>query len=608
MANYKDVSQVEAYKRIYPVGSMYRPHVETDYNDDALSNQAGDSDKNIFLIGSATDGNPEEVVEVTSLDQAKGIFGSGDLVDAMELIWNPANNQVQRGGTVYALRADDAKPAELSVGKFNFTSKVYGDNANRIFVSYDQDAVSGANRLEVKYGVKNYDKVYTNLGNVFQVAYTGKSKLAKIEVTQADDSGNATNVVVSLGEDKDSLAEVADMDLTTPSYEKLYNVINTLESLPGFRVISNPDATSIDSKYLDLQEVELPSQAEVLVNPTDTGADVTVNDSKVEYTAIKSIGGDLARKLRNDPYLAISIDQSEDYPDEFADTPLSGGDTGNVPVSWADKFEAVIGENAYYIVPLTSQENIHAELKEFMDEEYVFGYNYRAFVGGGFEESADDAISRRVSLNSDRIGLVDESGYYTALNGQKKHIPAYLMAAMVAGVASSLDIGNAVTNKYLDLVSLDQNFTGATLDRLDANGVIGIEHVVNRNAQGGYKIVEDVTTSNSTNEPVSALVSLGELTDFLFDDLRIYLDENYIGANIRYNTADLIKSDVVSFLTRKVDDGLIVDFNESDISVTVDGQNVYIIFAVSPSLEIRNVVAKGVYNSYADSTESAEEL
>ena len=64
MANYKDVSQVEAYKRIYPVGSMYRPHVETDYNDDALSNQAGDSDKNIFLIGSATDGNPEEVVEV----------------------------------------------------------------------------------------------------------------------------------------------------------------------------------------------------------------------------------------------------------------------------------------------------------------------------------------------------------------------------------------------------------------------------------------------------------------------------------------------------------------------------------------------------------------
>ena len=169
-----------------------------------------------------------------------------------------------------------------------------------------------------------------------------------------------------------------------------------------------------------------------------------------------------------------------------------------------------------------------------------------------------------------------------------------------------VDIGNSITNKYLSLVSLDQNFTGSDLDRLDANGVIGIEHVVNRNASGGYKIVEDVTTSNSTNEPVKSLISLGELTDFLFDDLRTYLDENFIGANVRYSSADLIKSSVVTFLSQRKADGMIVDFAESDVNVSLDGQNAYIIFAVSPSLEIRNVVAKGVYNNYTATTESQD--
>jgi hypothetical protein len=181
------------------------------------------------------------------------------------------------------------------------------------------------------------------------------------------------------------------------------------------------------------------------------------------------------------------------------------------------------------------------------------------------------------------------------------------MAAMVAGVASSLPIGNSLTNKYLDLVSLDQNFAGSVLDRLDANGVIAIERIVNRNASGGYKIVEDVTTSNSTNEPVKALISLGELTDFLFDDLRTRLDETYIGANVRINSADLVKQDIITFLTEKKADGLIVDFSESDIGVTIDGQNIYIIFAVSPSLEVRNVIAQGVYNNYSATTESTDE-
>lgn len=601
------VSKLEVYKRIFPKSHMSRPHVETNYNDDALSNQRGSSEKNIFLIGSATDGNPNEVYELNTLQAVKGIFGSGDLVDAAEVVWNPTNSGIQRGGTIYAMRAEDAKPSTLDKGKFQFKSKVYGDNANQIFLTYDKDAISGAPRLNVNYPVKNYNVTYTGIGNVFDIAYTGKESFAQVSVEATDDSKEAGKVVVRVGKDKDNLTDLVSYDLTLNSYEKLYQVIDGLQSLPGFSVRANSSSTSIDSRYLDIQTVDLPSQASVISSTAPGGFDVTVKESQLEYQHVTSVAGDLSAKIRNDQFLAVSIDTQADYPDEFSQTPMSGGETGSVPVSWADKFKNILGSNVYYVVPLTSKENIHAELKEFINEQNIFGYNYRGFVGGGFDESDNDAISRRIALNSDRIALVANSGHYTSLNGTKRHIPGYIMAAYLAGVASSLAIGKSITNKYLDLVDLDQNFAGETLDRLDANGVIAIEHVVNRNATGGHKIVEGITTSNSTNEPVKSLISLGELTDFLFDDLRLYLDENYIGANVTISSADLIKSNVVTFLQREVEAGLIVTFNERDVSVDIDGQNAYIVFAVDPSQEIRNVIVQGAYNRYQASTSDDNE-
>jgi len=154
------------------------------------------------------------------------------------------------------------------------------------------------------------------------------------------------------------------------------------------------------------------------------------------------------------------------------------------------------------------------------------------------------------------------------------------MAAYAAGVASSLQIGGALTNKYIDLVSLDQELSGDQLDTLNQNGVISIERVVNRNATGGYRFVQDVTTYNSTNEPVKSRLSLGELTDFLFDDLKLYLEQNFIGTNIRTTTADDIKAGVSSFLYNEAnsDNGLIVSYQESDITVSIDGDKAYVVF------------------------------
>lgn len=69
------VSVSDGFTLFYPKFTDSRPHVEIEYNDDALSNTSSDSEKNIFIIGSATQGNPNTVYELNSLSEAKLLLG-----------------------------------------------------------------------------------------------------------------------------------------------------------------------------------------------------------------------------------------------------------------------------------------------------------------------------------------------------------------------------------------------------------------------------------------------------------------------------------------------------------------------------------------------------
>ena len=606
----KTVSVSENMKRIYPKFNDSRPHVETNYDDNALSNSASDSQKNIFMIGSASDGDPTKVYTLNTLSQAKGTFGSGDLVNAMELAWDPSNDSLTNGGTIYAMRAEDATQASLTKSALSFVSKVFGDNANRVGIALDNDVITGAPRITVTYDPKNYSRVYTNIGSMFTLSYNGIAAAAGYSVEKGAD-GYASKFTLATGQSISALEEVKSFDLHSQSYQTMADLLQGISAVSGFSA-GVVGSTIVETKYLDV------------VDPAV--------DCKTAPVTVTAKVGDAIHALRYDSYVTLSVAPSgtptgvvagttdhsatvtatpaaQTFPAPFEKTFLTGGSTGKVPVSWADKFKNVVGNNAYYIVALTDQENIHAELKAFLDEESDLGYNYRGFVGGGFNEEPEEMISRQISLKDERINLVGQSGYYANLSGANVHIPAYLMAAYAAGVASSLQIGGALTNKYISLVSLDQELTGDLLDTLNSNGVISIEKVVNRNATGGYRFVQDVTTYNSSNEPVKSRLSLGELTDFLFDDLKLYLEQNFIGTNIRTTTADDIKAGVSSFLFNEAssDNGLITSYKESDITVSISGDVAYVVFSAAPSQTMDNIVVYGTYTNYtASSTTEAD--
>ena len=598
-SNASYVSASETMKLIYPKTYMARPHVTTEYDDSALTNSASDSQKNIFLLGSATQGDPNKVYEVKSSVQARAIFGSGDLVTAMELIWNPNNDNYQNGGTVYAQRVENAKVASTKSANITFTSTIFGKIANSISVKLAKNPLTTAYDLTVQFDDNNYTNHYLSIGNVFSISYKGSAKTSAYKVTGNSATPSvATKFSLYTGDTiSDSTPELISFDLTKSQYDTLEKLMNAISKVPGFKVTPLKSCAYIKSSSLDF-----------------TKSTVTIG-SDDNPTIVHDFYGDLLYATRYEPYVKIDLDNSVISGQEVSQsigtgtvteipvTFLAGGDDGTVPVSWADKFKNVHGHNIYYIIPLTDQENIHAELKEFLDEQNTLGYNYMAFVGGGFNESVNQLLNRQMQLRSDRIALIANSGYYTSLYGSTVHIPAYLMASYVAGDASSLPVGNAVTNKYINLSALDNEFSGDELDQLNENGIVAIENVVNRNGSGGYKIIEDVTTFNSTNEPVKSYLSLRELTDYLFDSVRIELDKNFIGQPVNLVTGQLVATFIEGFLKKKVAEGMLASYNRDSITAIVNDNAIYVAFSCAPVREARTILVKGTYTNVLTNTE-----
>lgn len=606
-----------AYKIFFPKVRESRPHVDIRYDDSALSNSAGDTKKNIMLIGSATQGDPSKVYRVSGLEEARRIFGSGDIVNACELAWNPANDGTQAGGVIYALRVENATQATFTKGAIKVVSDTFGSVANKTMVSFGKSSLS-PNSYVFNVTAPNYQRQYVNIGSLFSIAYTGKGSNATYKVDVDPETKQAVKFTISYvpagagvasyaveptstGKDdkasstasapspaKSGSTATITFDLTKPNYSKIYQVMEAIANIPDFTVSSTSSSTSIDSLFLD-----------------ETKSPVSISSTPVTVTATL---GDLQYKMRNDPMVTVSIDLTQPIT-SFDTTALSGGTDGQVPTSWADKFNMIRGNNVYYIVPLTDKREIHAELNAFLQNEDDLGHQYRAFVGGGFSQPSDtqtvvnggetipDLINRQLSLKSPRIALVTPSLTYTSLDGVQRHVPAYMTAALTAGVASSLPVGNSILNKYVDIVSLDVNYSGDDLDTLFNNGIISLQPQADRSGFTGFNYSSDVTTYNSTNEPVLDTVSLGELTDFFLSGLRTYLERNYIGMNIELATPSVIQQGVASYLDTQKRAGLVADYKQSDINVIVDHDTANISFSVKPSLVMKYINVKVAYEN-----------
>ena len=294
--------------REYPQGTQIRPGVTVTTNTDALSGVSVDSDKALMLLGGASSGKPQTVYEITSSQQAKGIFRGGELLDAIEAALSPST--AISGGTILAERVGNATQGTFTTGGLTLTSKMYSSDANKIQTSLTKTTFNNTYSLQVVLADDAYQQTYTNLGPIFGISYNGSQPYASVSV-QVDSKNNKlslkvgadnksaaevankltlkidsdSKLILKVGADRKSAAVVATFALGKGKYTKVNSLAEAINGIDGFSASYYPSGTkNIETKYLDaLPETQVP-----IIKPDDT---------TTQPLYLTSLGGDVANVL-----------------------------------------------------------------------------------------------------------------------------------------------------------------------------------------------------------------------------------------------------------------------------------------------------------------------
>ncbi|AHL19314.1 tail sheath protein [Listeria phage LP-083-2] len=551
---------------IYPRKPVSRPHTEISVDTSGIGGSSSGSEKILCLVGSATGGKPNAVYKVRNYSQAKSVFRSGELLDAIERAWNPGEGA--GAGDILAMRVEEAKEATFEAEGVKVSSTIYGADANDIQVALEDNTITGTKRLSIVFAKERVNQVYDNLGNIFSIKYKGTEASATFTVAVDPVTFKATKLTLKAGD-----KTVKEYDLGSGAYAETNVLISDINNLPDF-----------EAKFFPIGDKNLTT------DNFDAQIDV---DIKTKEAYVKAVGGDIEKQTAYNGYVDFEFDRSKEIAN-FPLTKLTGGDNGTIPESWADKFSYFANEGGYYLVPLTSKQAVHAEALQFVRDCSYNGNPMRVFVGGGIGESMEQLFTRAIGLQNERAGLIGFSGTVKMDDGRSLKMPGYMFAAQVAGLTCGLEIGEAITFKNIAIETLDTIYEGSQLDQLNESGIITAEFVRNR-AVTNFRIVDDVTTFNDKTDPVKSEIGVGEANDFLVSELKISLDNEYIGTKIIDTSASLVKNFVQSFLDRKKLAKEIQDYSPEEVQVVIEGDVARISLTVFPIRSMKKIEVSLVY-------------
>ena len=90
-------------------------------------------------------------------------------------------------------------------------------------------------------------------------------------------------------------------------------------------------------------------------------------------------------------------------------------------------------------------------------------------------------------------------------------------------------------------------------------------------------------------------MAVGEANDFLVSELKVQLDDNFIGTRTINTSASVIKDFIQSYLDRKKRDNEIQDFPAEDVQVIVEGNEARISLTIYPIRSLKKISVSLVY-------------
>lgn len=550
---------------------IVRPGAHSRIDTSALNQSGTSTAKTLILVGSAESGEPGVVHFFRNSQDARAVLRGGDLMTAGELAWSPSGDGIG-AGTIGFLRVEDAEKAELTKAGVKLTSKIYGEVANRLQAKLEDGTIAGSKRLSLYFWPDNIREVYDNIGPIFKLKYTGSQAVAVVAVEKV--AGVAKTLSIKVGADLATATPILSYTLGEGQFREVNKLVTDINDHPDLSAAFVPAGNkNIETSLLDAVE------------------DV---DIKVEKT-VKAELGDIIHQLRYSRVVDVEVDDTAGLPANFNFESFQGGSNGEVPASWASKFDLLYGKDGYNIVALTADEAVHAELARFINRMSTAERSeMRGYYGGGLGEALDLTIGRAATLNSERSTLCAPGITRAIAGGGKETLPAYFTAAMIAGRASGVPVGEPITLDYLNLIGLEKVLESTQIDQLVEAGVTVVEYVQQANRKG-FRIVQGITTYQDDANPALREIAIAEITDFLNRGLREKLEETFVGTRGTVLSANLVKNETQSFLDDKVREGLITEYEPSSVTVILDGDVVYVNYEAMPSFGINYVLISGKY-------------
>lgn len=587
------------------------PGISVTINTDSFTGSSSNSEKPLMIIGEADDGIPQTVRTFSSYTQAKQELRGGELLKALELAWQPDSDGTYYAGNIMAMRSQPATQASLKKGTLTFTSKLYSEKANNILVSLQPNRINNTQRLVISFPEDGVTNTYDNLGNIFSLSYNGNERYASYKI-ETDKNGFASLLTLSAGDASGTAEPIQKFILGDNSlYSKTNSLINAINQVAGFHAtrFSEGNKNVYTKYYHKMDETQLnatPNKQYVYAIEGDILNTVGDYDSYVSIGYVPEGTPEDPKNIKETSisdgvHITLDAMAVTTLIENFETTALSGASVGVSPDSWTTLFNQFTdsydnnGYLGYYLIPLTDDAAIQAEATAFANTQARVGNAMRVIAGAGISEPKQQLISRSLELDDARANLVGNSAMVKMSDGTTQDMPGYMLAAMVGGLASGIDIGDSITNKSLNLVSLDQNFTTDDINELTGSGVVTIKYLQNR-ASSSFRIVDDVTTSTRVAEPLEHEMAIGESSDFLVAGIREKLDP-FIGSKINTAYASTLSSYVLEYLSDVKTEGIIMDYDSSSVSVTIVGSTANINATVYPDRTLKKMDIALQYNT-----------
>lgn len=531
----------------------------------------GDSDtaKVIALIGECTGGEPGVVQFFTEPTAARKVLKSGELLKACEKAWNPVSKsktgvKLDGANLIACIRSNEATKSSTTIndGQLVISSKDWG--ANTAFqVKLQDGTVKGSKKLVTYDQVNGTYETIDNIGALFTLKYTGNQKYAEVNIQPSDDG--YSYLTTKVGEDAGTATEDIKIKLDRIKIKSIKTLIGEIQAYENYQLVI-PGNYNPRLKVTDLDEV--------------SALDIT------SAQPITALYADMKSKLENSSQLIelTSFDASKGKIENFDYITLEGGTEGVSPASWVKFFDALSNYDIFYIVPLTGDKAIHAELIAHINElSGSMGRERRCVLGGNIGETLLETIDRSKTAAFDRVQVVYGGFWDYDSNNELTLYPPYILAAQHAGRAAYLEDGEPATHDVYRMAAPEYKLERNEITQLLQNGVLAFEFVLGKTgtSQSYVRLVQDLTTDVLSTDTVHTERATGALADSINKQIREELDDLLTGRKTTSSDLTSAKNRIISILDDRKRKNQIIDYK--DVYVTKSGTVTEVDFSVAPA-------------------------